>query len=46
MVLVVVRQGGWTEWKVDKDAQMRVGNDSRQPRDLLRNKQSDSTKKS
>jgi hypothetical protein len=36
--------GGWTSCLMDKDAQMRVGNISRQPRDLSEKRQSDSLK--
>jgi hypothetical protein len=44
MVLMIVRPGGWTSCLVAKDAQMRVGNNSRQPRNLIKNRQSDSLK--
>jgi hypothetical protein len=44
MVVMAVRQGGWTVLTVAKDAQ-RVRNNPRKPRDLLKERYSDSLKR-
>jgi hypothetical protein len=46
MVLVVVRQEGLTALTVARDAQEESGSDFSQPRDLLKNRKSDSLKNS
>ncbi len=45
MILVVVRQWDWTAFAVAKELKWESENDSRQPRDPLKNRQSDSPKK-
>jgi hypothetical protein len=42
MVLMIVRQGGWTALMVAKMLKGESENDSRKPRDLLNNSHSDS----